>query len=159
MFSGPSQTRLWGSHSVIGEKHMANLKGSRTEESLKAAFAEEAQAYQRYMDFANRADIEGQPDVAALFRATAAGEAGHALGHLEYLHDDPATNMPIGSTRKNLLSVIESETGEYEGMYPEMARIAREEGFNEIADWFETLSKAERSHAHRFQQALDDLVD
>lgn len=138
---------------------MAKVKGSRTEENLKIAFAEEAQAHQRYLDFANRADIEGQSDVAALFRSTAAGETGHALGHLEYLQSDPVTGMPIGSTRKNLHSVIEGETNEYENMYPRMARMAREEGFDEIANWFETLAKAERAHATRFQKALNDLVD
>jgi rubrerythrin len=138
---------------------MVNIKGSRTEENLKVAFAEEAQAHQRYLDFANRADIEGQTDAATLFRSTAAGETGHALGHLEYLQADPATGMPIGSTRKNLQSVIEGETNEYESMYPQMAKVARDEGFDEIADWFETLAKAERAHAHRFQKALDDLVD
>lgn len=89
---------------------MVNIKGSRTEENLKVAFAEEAQAHQRYLDFANRADIEGQTDAATLFRSTAAGETGHALGHLEYLQADPATGMPIGSTRKNLQSVIEVNT-------------------------------------------------
>jgi len=138
---------------------MPNLKGSRTENNLKAAFAEEAQAHMRYLAFANRADIEGQSDIAALFRSTAAGETGHALGHIDYLEFDPATGLATGTTRKNLQSVIEAETGEYESLYPEMARVAREEGFEEIANWFEVLGKAERSHARRFQQALDDLID
>jgi len=137
------------------------LKGSKTEENLKAAFAGESQANRRYLYFANKADIEGQNDLAALFRSTAEGETGHAHGHLEYLEavGDPATGLPIGASRDNLKSAVAGETHEYTDMYPGMAKSAREEGFTEIADWFETLAKAERSHANRFQKALDSLVD
>jgi rubrerythrin len=137
------------------------LKGSKTEENLKAAFAGESQANRRYLYFANKADIEGQNDVAALFRSTAEGETGHAHGHLEYLEQigDPATGLPIGSSRLNLKASVAGETHEYTDMYPGMAKSARQEGFDEIADWFETLAKAERSHANRFQKALDVLAD
>jgi rubrerythrin len=140
---------------------MATLKGSKTEANLKAAFAGESQANRRYLYFANKADVEGQNDIAALFRSTAEGETGHAHGHLEYLETvgDPATGMPIGSSRQNLQAAIAGETHEYTDMYPGMARTAREEGLDEIADWFETLAKAERSHANRYQKALDSLVD
>ncbi len=140
---------------------MPNLKGSKTEDNLKAAFAGESQANRRYLYFANKADIEGQNDVAALFRSTAEGETGHAHGHLEYLEvvGDPATGLPIGSSRQNLQAAVAGETHEYTDMYPGMAKAAREEGFDEIADWFETLAKAERSHANRYQKALDALVD
>ena len=137
------------------------LKSSKTEENLKAAFAGESQANRRYLYFANKADIEGQNDVAALFRSTAEGETGHAHGHLEYLEQvgDPATGLPIGSSRQNLTAAIAGETHEYTDMYPGMAKGARDEGFEEIADWFQTLAKAERSHANRFQKALDVLTD
>ncbi|EGK70667.1 rubrerythrin family protein [Methyloversatilis universalis] len=137
------------------------LKGSRTEAHLKEAFASEAQANRRYLYFAAKADIEGQSDVAAVFRSTAEGETGHAHGHLEYLEHcgDPVSGLPIGSTRDNLKASIASETHEYSDMYPAMARTAREEGFDEVADWFETLAKAERSHANRFKRALDELLD
>lgn len=137
------------------------LKGSKTEENLKAAFAGESQANRRYLYFANKADIEGQNDVAALFRSTAEGETGHAHGHLEYLEQvgDPATGLPIGSSRLNLTAAVAGETHEYTDMYPGMAKSARDEGFEEIADWFQTLAKAERSHANRFQKALDALVE
>ena len=133
------------------------LKGSKTENCLKEAFAGESQANRRYLYFANKADIEGQNDVAALFRSTAEGETGHAHGHLEFLEavGDPATGLPIGATRANLKSAVAGETHEYTDMYPGMAKTAREEGFDEIADWFETLAKAERSHAGKFQRALD----
>ena len=138
---------------------MAALKGSKTEDNLKAAFAGESQANRRYLYFANKADIEGQNDVAALFRSTAEGETGHAHGHLEYLEEcgDPATGLTFGASDLNLKSAIEGETHEYIDMYPGMAKTAREEGFDEISDWFETLAKAERSHANKFQRTLDSL--
>lgn len=138
---------------------MAELKGSKTEESLKAAFAGESQANRRYLYFAQKADVEGQNEVSALFRSTAEGETGHAFGHLEYLEavGDPATGEPIGDSASNLKSAVAGETHEYTDMYPGMAKTAREEGFDEIADWFETLAKAEKSHAGRFQKALDSL--
>lgn len=137
------------------------LKGSKTEGNLKAAFAGESQANRRYLYFAAKADVEGQNDVAAIFRSTAEGETGHAHGHLEYLEavGDPATGLPIGQSRDNLKAAIAGETHEYTDMYPGMAKAAREEGFEEIADWFETLAKAERSHANRFQKSLDALAD
>src|SRR5712672_2047700 len=143
------------------ESEMKALKGSKTEQSLKDAFAGESQANRRYLYFANKADIEGQNDVAALFRSTAEGETGHAHGHLEYMEKvgDPATGLPIGRSRDNLKAAVAGETHEYTDMYPGMAKAARGEGFAEIADWFETLAKAERSHANRFQKALDQLSD
>lgn len=135
------------------------LKGSRTEENLKAAFAAEAQANRRYLYFAQKADVEGLSDVASVFRSTAEGETGHAHGHLEYLEScgDPVNGLPFGDTANNLRSAIASEMHEHSRMYPDMAKTAREEGLDEIADWFETLAKAERSHANRFQRALAEL--
>ncbi|MCI0465710.1 MAG: rubrerythrin family protein [Beijerinckiaceae bacterium] len=139
---------------------MAELNGSKTESNLKAAFAGESQANRRYLYFAQKADVEGHNDVATVFRSTAEGETGHAHGHLEFLElvGDPATGLPIGDTEKNLAAAVAGETHEYTDMYPGMARTAREEGFAEIADWFETLAKAERSHAGRFQKALTELA-
>jgi rubrerythrin len=135
------------------------LKGTKTEQNLKAAFAGESQANRRYLYFAQKADIEGFNDIAVVFRATAEGETGHAHGHLEYLEEvgDPATGLPIGDTVNNLKAAIAGETHESVDMYPAFARTAREEGFDEIADWFETLAKAEKAHAGRFQRALDTL--
>lgn len=138
---------------------MADLKGSKTHGNLKDAFAGESQANRRYLYFAKVADVEGQPDIAGLFRDTAEGETGHAHGHLDYLKrvGDPATGEPIGDTVKNLKASIAGETYEYTQMYPAFAKTAREEGFEEIAEWFETLARAERSHAGRFQKGLDAL--
>jgi rubrerythrin len=132
---------------------MASLKGSKTEQNLKDAFAGESQANRRYLYFANKADIEGQNDVAALFRSTAEGETGHAHGHLEYLEavGDPATGLPIGSSRNNLQAAVAGETHEYTDMYPGMAKTARDEGFDEIADWFETLTTVVKNFAFFFR--------
>ena len=138
---------------------MPELKGSRTHANLKAAFAGESQANRRYLYFAKVADVEGYPEVAGNFRETAEGETGHAHGHLDYLKrvGDPATDLPIGATDANLKSAVAGETHEYTDMYPGMAKTAREEGFGEIADWFETLAKAEKSHAGRFSRMLKSV--
>ena len=138
---------------------MTELKGSKTEDNLKAAFAGESQANRRYLYFAKMADVEGYPEVAGNFRQTAEGETGHAHGHLDYLKQvgDPATGLAIDDTAGMLKAAVAGETHEYTDMYPGMAKTAREEGFAEIADWFETLAKAEKSHAGRFQELLDSI--
>lgn len=136
-----------------------SLKGSKTEKNLKEAFAREAQANRRFFYFASKADIEGHTDVASAFRSTAEDETGHASGLLEYLEDcgDPVTGAPIGGTVANLKSALESETFEYQDYYPKMAQQARDEGLEDIADWFETLAKSEKAHAKRFKKFLDAL--
>ena len=135
---------------------MAQLKGSKTHDNLKSAFAGESQANRRYLYFAKEADVEGRPDIAGLFRDTAEGETGHAHGHLDFIKEvgDPATGEPIGDSAKNLAAAVAGETYEYTQMYPGFAKTARDEGFAEIAEWFETLAKAEKSHAGRFAKGL-----
>ncbi|WP_462186431.1 MULTISPECIES: rubrerythrin family protein [unclassified Frankia] len=138
---------------------MPKLDGTKTHENLKEAFAGESQANRRYLYFARRADIEGLTDASSLFRDTAEGETGHAFGHLDFLAEvgDPATGEPLGTTMKNLVSAVAGETYEFTAMYPGFAKTAREEGFEEIADWFSTLARAEKTHAGRFKKALDAL--
>lgn len=133
-----------------------SLKGSKTLDNLKAAFAGESQANRRYLYFARKADVEGYPDISSIFRSVAEGETGHAFGHFDFLKEvgDPVTEVPVGDTKLNLKSAIEGETYEYSQMYPGFAKAAREEGFPEIGEWFETLAKAEKSHAGRFESAL-----
>src|SRR5262245_19017001 len=135
------------------------LKGTKTHENLTEAFKSESTANRRYLYFARRADIEGYPDIGGLFRDTSEAESGHAFGHLDFLKEvgDPATGKPIGDTEKNLKAAVEGETYEYTEMYPGFAKTAREEGFDEIAEWFETLARAEKSHAGRFRKGLDTL--
>ncbi len=138
-----------------------SLDGTKTLENLKAAFAGESQANRRYLYFARQADIEGYPDAAGVFKNTADGETGHAFGHIEFLEKqgggDPGTGLEIGDTEKNLKAAVAGETYEYTEMYPGFAKTARDEGFDEIAEWFETLARAEKSHAGRFQETLDTL--
>ena len=154
---GDNEERVSLTLEYVTDPSMHPLK--RLFSNLKDAFAGESQANRRYLYFAKVADVEGRPDVAGLFKDTADGETGHAHGHLDYLKSvgDPATGLPIGNTEKNLKSAVAGETHEYETMYPGMARTAREEGFEDIAEWFETLAKAEKSHAGRFTKALESL--
>jgi rubrerythrin len=135
------------------------LQGTKTHQNLKEAFAGESQANRRYLYFAKVADVEGYPEIAGNFKETADGETGHAHGHLDYLKQvgDPATGLPIGNTEKNLKAAIAGETYEYETMYPGMAKTARDEGFDDVAEWLETLAKAEKSHAGRFTKMLTVL--
>src|SRR5580693_1954129 len=138
---------------------MTSLKGTKTHRNLKEAFAMESQANRRYLYFARVADSEGQPDAAGLFREIAEGETASAHGHLDYLKQvgDPTTDLPIGDSLRNLKAAVHSETYEYTDMYPGMAKTAREEGFAEIADWFETLAKTAKTHAGRFDKATNPL--
>jgi rubrerythrin len=138
---------------------MPELRGSETEANLKAAFASESEASQRYLYFAQQADVEGQPKVAALFRTIAEGETGHAVGHLDFLIDvgDPATGLPMGSTEENLASAAAAERNEATAMYPQFAATARAEGLNDIADWLDSLCVAEQAYADRLAEALDEL--
>jgi rubrerythrin len=138
---------------------MTNLKGTKTLENLKLSFANEAQANRRYLYFARQADLEGYPEIAGLFRDTAEGETGHAQGDLEFLKQlgDPATGMPMGDTAHNLEAAVAGETHEFTNLYPEMARVAHEEGLPELADWFERLTRAEKNHAARFAEGLRSI--
>jgi rubrerythrin len=125
---------------------VAGLAGSKTHENLKDAFAGESQANTRYLWFAQKADVDGFPEIAAVFRSIADSETGHAFGILEYLAEigDPISGEPIGDTGDN-------------EKYPNFAKTARDEGFAEIADWFESLARAEQSHALRLTDALRSL--
>ncbi len=138
---------------------MADLKGTKTHDNLKEAFAGESQANRRYLYFAQKADVEGYPDVAALFRSVAEGETGHAFGHFDFLAEagDPVTGIAVGPTEDNLKSAIEGETYEYSEMYPGFARTARDEGFEQVAEWFETWPGPRSRHAGRFTQGLQNV--
>ncbi|HET7488704.1 MAG TPA: rubrerythrin family protein [Acidimicrobiales bacterium] len=134
---------------------MAQLHGSRTEANLRAAFAAESESNGRFLYYAQRAEAEGYPDIAALFRTLAEGENGHAFGHLDFLCGGAGDSA---STEDHLKDAIEAETREYTEVYPAYAAAAREEGFAEIADWFDTVARAERSHAGRLTAGLDSLT-
>ena len=139
---------------------MSTLGGSKTEDNLKAAFAGESQANRRYLYFAQKADVEAlqrRRQRVSLDRGRRDRPCSWPFSNSSRPPATPATGLPIGATDLNLKAAIAGETHEYTDMYPGFARTARDEGFDEIADWFETLAKAERSHAGRFQKALDAI--
>lgn len=137
------------------------LANSKTLENLKTAFAGESQANRRYIYFAKQADTEGHSDVANAFRRIGDGETAHAHGHFDMLlrfgAGDPVTDLPVGTTEKNLKSAIAGEEYEFSEMYPGFAKVAREEGYDEIAEWFEVMSKSEKAHANTFKKILEKL--
>lgn len=143
---------------LLDSETMKSLKGTKTEENFKHGFMGEAMANRRYLYFAKKADEEGYPELANLLRSIAEGETAHAFGHLDFIRQggsvDPATDKPIGTIEQMLESAIAGETYEWTQMYPGFAKTAREEGFDEAGEWFETLARAEKSHAEKFTNAL-----
>lgn len=138
---------------------MPELQGTETQRLVEQCFARESQAAMRYRFFAQQADIEGEPDVAARFRTLADGATGHAMGHLELLVEvaDPATGILSDDVAGSVASAVESETLDHTALYPEVAETARGEGFTEIAAWMDTVAKAD--HHERFGTTGDpDLV-
>ena len=138
---------------------MPSLKGTRTEQNLKDAFAGESRANRGYFRLARNADVEGLKNLAAVLRSIAERKSGRAHGHLDYLQEvgDPAIGRPIGPAGDILKAAIASETREYVDMYAGMARVARQEGVDDLADWFETLAKAGKWPVDRFRKVLDAL--
>jgi len=129
------------------------LEKTRTFENLKKAYFEEAGLAFRYQFFATVAQFEGLERLSALFQELAEGGRTNAEGLLDFLRlaRDPSSDIPFGSTAKNVQSVLQTETQQFTEVYPEMARIAREEGFTDIASWFDTLEKLKRSHARKIK--------
>ncbi len=138
---------------------MMTLHGTKTLENLKTAFAGESQANRRYLYFSRKADEEGYPEVAALFKGIAEGETAHAFHHFDSMKDmgDPVTGAPVANVKDMLASSVKGETYEYSTMYPTFASVAREEGFEDIAKYFDILTKAEHAHANKFSEALKTL--
>ena len=138
---------------------MPTLMGTKTHENLKTAFAGEAQANRRYLYFSRKADEEGYPEVAALFKGIAEGETAHAFHHFDSMKElgDPVTGESVANVKDMLASSVAGETYEYTTMYPTFAKMAREEGFEEIARYFDILTKAEHAHANKFAEALQTL--
>jgi rubrerythrin len=140
-----------------------DLKGTQTERNLMIAFAGECQARMRYDYFASAAKKEGLVQVSLIFAETAAQEKEHAKrffnhlqgGEVEISASFPAG--PAGDTLANLRAAADGEEHEWSDMYPEMARIAREEGFGAIAKTFESISIAEKQHGKRFKDLADNL--
>ena len=129
-----------------------NLKGTRTEANLQAAFAGESQARNKYTYFASKAKKDGYEQIAALFQETADNEKEHAKIWFKLLDG-------IGTTQENLLHAAEGENYEWTDMYATFAKEAREEGFDEIADLFEGVAKIEKEHEERYLKLLENVKD
>ncbi len=138
---------------------MPDLSKSRTFDNLKQAFAFESQAIWRYRYYATIADFEGHPDVARFFEEVAESDAVNAHGHLDYIKTvgDPITGTPIGETGGNVIAAMTADLLHASDSYPAMAAQARDEGFADIADWFEVLAKSKKRHAALFQKISDSL--
>jgi rubrerythrin len=131
---------------------MAELKGSKTEENLKAAFAGEAQAHTKYQYYASKAEKDGYQQIGALFRETALNEKEHAKIWFKILHGDD-----VPGTEKNLEDGIAGEHYEWTDMYAGFAKTAREEGFTAIAALFEGVAKIEKEHEERYKALLANI--
>lgn len=129
---------------------MADLKGTKTEKNLWAAFAGESQARNKYTYFAKVAKKEGYEQISAFFLETAEQEKEHAKLHLKALGG-------IGDTKANLAAAAGGENEEWTEMYPTMAKEAREEGFDDIARLFEGIAKIEARHEARYKKLLENL--
>ena len=132
---------------------MANLKGTKTEQNLMAAFAGESQARNKYTYYASKAKKEGYVQIAALFEETANNEKEHAKIWFKLLHDG------IGSTAENLLDAAEGENYEWTDMYKTFAEDAKAEGFDEIAALFEGVAAIEKEHEERYRKLLANVKD
>ncbi len=128
------------------------LKGSRTEANLMAAFAGESQAHTKYTFFASKAKKDGYEQIAAIFEETAKNEKEHAKIWFKILHDEG-----IPATPDNLKAAAEGENYEWTDMYAGFAKVAREEGFARIAALFEGVAKIEKDHEERYRKLLANI--
>lgn len=128
------------------------LKGSQTEKNLWAAFAGESQAYTKYGYYASRAKKDGFVQIANFFTETAGNEKEHAKIWFKLLEG-------IGDTKENLKHAAEGENDEWTSMYPEFAKVAREEGFEKIAMLFDAVGKIEAEHEARYKLLLENIEE
>ena len=129
-----------------------DLKGTKTEANLKAAFAGESQARNKYTYFASKAKKDGYEQIAAIFEETAHNEKEHAKMWLKELNG-------IGNTAENLKAAADGENYEWTDMYDEFAKVAKEEGFDRIAYLFEAVGKIEKEHEERFKKLLENVKE
>lgn len=134
------------------------LEGSKTLENLEKAFYAEASLAFRYHFFSIIAGFEGLDRYATLFKDFSDGGKDNVHGCLDFLRQakDPDSKIPIGSTQKNLESVLQTEIQQFTELYPDMARIAREEGFTDIASWFDTLEKLKRARTQKLKKVENE---
>ena len=131
---------------------MKELKGSRTEQNLQTAFAGESQAHTKYLYYASRAKKDGYVQIGKIFEETAKNEKEHAKIWFKYLHGGA-----VPATELNLADAAAGENYEWTDMYDGFAKIAREEGFDEIAERFEMVGAIEKEHEERYRRLLDNV--
>lgn len=136
-----------------------DLKGTRTEQNLIDAFMNEAQCSAIYDYASRRASVEGHNDICAKLETSAKIRQNQARGNLQILQKNPETGLANNVTRLNLQSAISTATQNFRDKYAKMAEIARDEGFDDVANWFDTLAKAERMEARLYEDALKTLLD
>lgn len=136
---------------------MNNLETSITFQNLIKSFEVEAALFFRYRFFSTIASFEDENTALAMLEKVMASQHDYVLGSLDFLRDykDPSSLVPIGSTFQNLASLLQTEIEQSSEIYPQMAKVAREEGFTDIASWFDTLEKAKRVHVQNFQKVKD----
>lgn len=133
---------------------MNELKGSKTEQNLKIAFAGEAQAHTKYQYYASKAKKDGYEQIASIFEETAKNEKEHAKLWFKLLHDND-----VPATPDNLLDAANGEHYEWTEMYAEMSKTAKEEGFTQIAFLFDGVAKIESEHEERYRKLLANVKD
>ena len=144
---------------------MASIKGTKTEQNLLKAFAGESQARNRYQMFASKAAKEGFHQIAKIFEETADNERIHAKRFFSFLEGGPVeitATYPagiVGTTHENLLAAADGEHEEYTELYPEFAKIAKEEGFSEVAAAFTLIAKVETEHEERYRKLAQNIID
>lgn len=130
---------------------MAEIKGTKTEKNLNAAFSGESQARVKYQFYASKAKKEGYEQIAAIFQETSDNEKEHAKIWYKLLHDG------VADTMTNLKDAADGENYEYTDMYVKFAAEAREEGFNEIAELFEKVGEIEKHHEERYRKLIENI--
>ena len=134
------------------------FEDSETFKNLKNSFYEESGLAMRYKFFAIVAEFEGLDRYVDLFKEMAEGADCNVHGALDFLRlvKDPSSDIPIGGTNKNVESILQTEVQQYSEIYPEMAKMARKEGFTDVASWFDTLEKLKRAHVRKIKRVTND---
>lgn len=140
---------------------MSDLHNMKTYVGLKRAFLREAGNAHRYLYFARIAEIEGFPEPAQLFRDLAESCLCNAHGNLDFLKraGDPFSDLPIGETESNLMAALASVTEDQTALYPDLASAAKVDGYADIANWFETMTRTSRRHTDKLHRILTGLQE
>lgn len=134
-----------------------DFEQSLTYHNLKKAFEDEAKLYFRYKYFLSVSEYEGLEKISKMLRDFSESSIDNVQGNMDFLRNfkDPSSGVPLGNTSQNLASILQTEIEQSSDLYPQMAKIAREEGFSDVASWFDTLEKCKRVHVTKLNEAKD----